>query len=194
MTEQEVTVVDTTQPVETDPKKQPADMTPVETQPVKDPTKVRTIQQMAVEQGQQIPSQMSPEQLRTQLLLDHHLGMSAVIPAFKSLSQRGKDRIFIAMMQLPHEGLETALNGNFEKQIYLAAQKALMAKHAIMFNRAKQEKMVEMAAEAQKQKLKAEKAEAEKKAAESGEKTVETDPKIDDTKKVEDTSTDEKRS
>ena len=149
---QQVNVVDTTQqppapapeaPVEAAPE------APVEAAP-KDPTEIKTIQQMAVEQGEKLPKQMSPEQLQMQLLLDHHLGMSAVVPAFKKLSQRGKDRLFTALMQLPHAGLETALNGDFEKQIYMAAQKAMMAKHAIIFNRAKREHDVEQKALAEK--------------------------------------------
>jgi hypothetical protein len=104
----------------------------------KETTQVKTIQQMSVEQQAPQPKAMTPEQYQSQLLLDHHIGMMTVVPGFKNLSQHGKDRLFTALMQLPQAGLEVKLQKD-EKLLYLAAQKALMAKHAIIFNRAKRE-------------------------------------------------------
>ena len=104
----------------------------------KETTQVKTIQQMSVEQGKPQPKSMTPEQYQNQLLLDHHIGMMTVVPGFKKLSQHGKDRLFTALMQLPQAGLEVKLQKD-EKLLYLAAQKALMAKHAVIFNRAKRE-------------------------------------------------------
>lgn len=180
VTPQEANVVDTRtedQPAQTETAPAEGAAPAQQDPPVSDPTQVRTLQQMAVEQGAKIPKEMTPEQLRMQLLLDHHLGLSAVVPAFKKLSQRGKDRLFTALLQLPHEGIETALNGNFEKQIYLAGQKVLMAKHAILFNRAKQEAVFERQAQEQKEKAKQE---AAAKTAEDQQKPVETAPESSD--------------
>jgi hypothetical protein len=120
----------------------------------KEKTEVKTLQQMAVEQGAKLPKSLTPEQLHMQLLLDHHMGSQIAVQAFKRLSQRGKDRLWTAIMQLPHADLEVALNGKTEKELYLAAQKVQMAKHAIMFNKAKREHDGEQKALAEKLKKK----------------------------------------
>jgi hypothetical protein len=161
----------------------------------KDPVKVQTLQQMAVEKGVKLPKELSPRELHSQLLLDHHFGVRAVVPAFKGLSQHGKDRVFTALMQLPQDGLESGLNGEKEKLIYMAGQKALMAKHAIIFNRAKRERDAEMAAMAEKAKKKAEaEAAKEQSGQESGQSVqnnVETQPEVSDTQPVATTQTQE---
>lgn len=117
-----------------------------------DVTQVKTLQQMHVEAGRKPPAQLTPEQLDGQLLLDHHMGMSAVVPAFNKLGKNGMMRIFNAMLQLPMEGLKVNLNGDIEKQIYLATQKALYAKHAIIFRRMAKESAMEAKATAETEK------------------------------------------
>lgn len=117
-----------------------------------DVTEVKTLQQMHVEAGQKVPAPLTPEQLDGQLLLDHHMGMSAVVPAFNKLGKNGMMRIFNAMLQLPMEGLRVNLNGDHEKQIYLATQKALYAKHAIIFRRMAKESALEAKATAETEK------------------------------------------
>jgi len=112
-------------------------------EPPKDVTQVQTLQQMAVSQGQTMPKEMTPEQLDAQLLLDHMMGLKAVVPAFAKLGKNGMIRLWTAMMQLPQEGLDVKLNGDFEKQIFLAAQKVQYAKHAIIFRKMKREADVE---------------------------------------------------
>ena len=61
-------------------------------------------------------------------------------------------RIFNALFQLPMEGLKVNLNGDNEKRIYLAGQKALYAKHAIIFRRMAKEADMEKKAVAETEK------------------------------------------
>lgn len=117
-----------------------------------DLTQVQTLQQIAVSQGQKMPPQMTPEQFRGQLILSHHMGLQAVVPAFKKLSKHGKDRVFTALMQLPMADIPNFLNGRFEKEVYLGAQKLSMERSAIIFNRAKQESAMEAKATAETEK------------------------------------------
>ncbi len=111
---------------------------------LKDVTQVQTLQQMNYANGNKdLPQQMDQATFNRQMALSHQMGLNAVLGAFKKLSKHGKDRIFSAIMSLPMEGLPVYLNGNFEKELYLGAQKLAMERAIIIFNSAKQTKAVE---------------------------------------------------
>jgi alpha-D-ribose 1-methylphosphonate 5-triphosphate diphosphatase PhnM len=117
-----------------------------------DLTQIKTLQQMHVEAGQKVPEPLTPEQLDGQLLLDHHFGFTTVVPAFNKLGKNGMMRVFNAILQLPMKDMEVKLNGNMEKQIFLAAQKTLYSKSAIIFRRMAKESAMEAKATAETEK------------------------------------------
>jgi uncharacterized protein YihD (DUF1040 family) len=126
---------------------------PVE-QKKEDLTQIKTLQQMNFEAGNdKAPQKMSQEQLINQLILDHQYGLSAVVPAFEKLGKNAMIRLWTAIMQLPQEGLEVRLNGNLEKQIYMAAQKVLYCKNLIILDRVHKEAKAEKLALAETEKM-----------------------------------------
>ena len=72
--------------------------------------------------------------MREIALQDHMGGLLKLQKLVRDLSKRGLSRIFIAMMQLPQEGVKVHLQNNTEMAAFGLAQRVLNAKFSLILH------------------------------------------------------------